>query len=365
MRVDKPTLTRHNGFVKLTLKELRNRVTDEHDAYLLMEELRWGKDNARLTCPHCGHDKAYFLNPKGGARGTGKPKADGKRTQSVRRVYKCAKCRKQFSVLTGTIFHGTKVSLADWLTVMVLMCSAKNGISAREVERLAGVTPETAWFMLHRLREAMKREPVVGMLSGVVTADETWIGGKVGNKHKSQRPKIAEARKPTQVVPGERERRRSGGGYDGKTVVLSLIDQGTGEVRSQVVPDVTGATLRKAIAEQCDMATTTLMTDEAQGYKLFSSEFAAHLTVNHNQDEYVRRDGETVITSNHAEGYFSQLKRSLDGTHHHVSAEHLPRYLAEFDFKYSTRKLSDSARLQMMVNQAEGRRLTYRPLTDG
>lgn len=150
--------------MKLTLAELRKRVTDESDAYLLLEELRWGKDRDRLACPHCGNEKAYFLTPKGGARGTGMPKADGKRTQSIRRVWKCAACRKQFSVLTGTIFHGTKVALADWLTVMVLMCAAKNGISAREVEGLIGVTPETAWFMLHRLRESMKRDPLVGML---------------------------------------------------------------------------------------------------------------------------------------------------------------------------------------------------------
>jgi transposase-like protein len=163
--------------VKLTLAELRRRVQDEHDAYLLLEELRW---HGTPVCPHCGHDKAYFLNPKGGTRGTGRPKPDGKRTQSVRRVWKCAKCRKQFSVLTGTIFHGTKVSLVTWLTVMVQMCSAKNGISAREVERMHEVTPETAWYMLHRLREAMKREPLVGLLTGTIVADETFIGGKPG-----------------------------------------------------------------------------------------------------------------------------------------------------------------------------------------
>jgi transposase-like protein len=159
----------------VTFKDIADQVRDEHDAYLLLEELRW---HGKPVCPHCGHDKAYFLNPKGGTRGTGKPKPDGKRTQSVRRVWKCAKCRKQFSVLTNTILHGTKVSLRTWLMVMVQMSSAKNGISAREVERMHGVTPETAWFMLHRLKGSMERDPLAGWLSGTIVADETYIGGR-------------------------------------------------------------------------------------------------------------------------------------------------------------------------------------------
>lgn len=166
------------------MKHIADQVQDEHDAYLLLEELRW---HGKPVCPHCGHDKAYFLTPKGGTRGTGKPHADGKRTQSVRRVWKCANCRKQFSVLTNTIFHGTKVSLRTWLMVMVQMSSAKNGISAREVERMHGVTPETAWFMLHRLRESMKRDPLAGLLSGTIVADETYIGGTPKNRHEQGR----------------------------------------------------------------------------------------------------------------------------------------------------------------------------------
>ena len=197
--------------MKLTLKHLANQIHDEHDAYLLLEDLRW---HGTPVCAHCGHDKAYFLNPKNGTRGTGVKKADGKRTQSVRRVWKCAKCRKQFSVLTGTIFHGTKVSLRTWLMVMVQMTSAKNGISAREVERMHGVTPETAWYMLHRLRESMKRDPLAGLLAGTIVADETWIGGKPKNKHQQGR-----------VRPGTSK------GHAGtpkhKTPVLSLVNKTT------------------------------------------------------------------------------------------------------------------------------------------
>ncbi len=148
----------------------------EADAYCVLEDLRWPNGP---VCPHCGHRNAYFLKPANGtSRATGP-----KRTMSQRRVWKCARCRKQFSVLTGTIFHGTKVPIAVWLMVMVQMCSAKNGISAREVERMHGLTPGTAWFVLHRLREAMQREPMVGLLRGTIQADETWIGGKAGTRH--------------------------------------------------------------------------------------------------------------------------------------------------------------------------------------
>ena len=237
----------------MTLKNLADQVVDEADAYRLLEELRW---HGTPVCPHCGNEKAYFLNPKNGTRGTGVPKADGKRTQSVRRVWKCAKCRKQFSVLTGTIFHGTKVPLRTWLFVMVQMSASKNGISAREVERMHGVTPETAWFMLQRLREAMKREPLAEMLTGTIVSDETYIGDKPKNKHRQGK---------------QGDRPGSSKGHAGlpkhKTPVLSLVHKETGEVRSVVVPDVTGATLRKAIAKQVDITGSHLQTDGAGGIR--------------------------------------------------------------------------------------------------
>lgn len=171
-----------------------------------------------------------------------------------------------------------------------------------------------------------------------------------GNRHQG-RP----ADDPVPVVPGERA--KTGRGTD-KTAVLSLVNKEAGEVRSRVVADVSGATLGKVIAEQVDMAGSHLHTDMWRGYRPLGSEFLSHETVNHDEREYVRGD----VTTNHAEGYFSQLKRSLDGTHHHVSVTHLPRYLAEFDFRYSTRKMSDGARMERIIDHAAGRRLTYRPL---
>ena len=289
--------------MKLTLAEIRRRVESEGDAYALLEQLRW---KTSPVCPHCGNDKAYFLTPKNGtSRATGP-----KRTMSQRRVWKCAKCRKQFSVLTGTIFQGTKVPIETWLMVMVQMCSAKNGISAREVQRMHGVTPETAWFILHRLREAMKRDPLASALRGVVVvADETFIGGEPKNMHAKKRPK-------------------RGRGYSDQAPVLSLLSidvHNNREVRSTVVPNVRGGTLRQEIEKQAVLSVITLHSDTSPAYRELSPKVARHEMVNHSKGEYVKRGAGT----NAVESYFSQLKRSIDRTYHHVSREHLPRYLAE------------------------------------
>lgn len=331
---------------------LADKIQTEADAYAFLEDLRW---NGTPICPHChSTERIYFLNPENGVSRKTRTGA-----ASQRRVWKCGACRKQFSVTTGTIFHGSKISLRKWLFVVYEMCANKNGVAAREIERRYDLTAKSAWFMLHRIREAMKQEPLAGMLSGTIVADETYIGGKFKNKSKGRR---AAENAPRPVVPGE-----ASGPWPsiGKTTVLSLINTDTGEVRSRVVPDVTGPTLRKALAEQVDLASSVLHTDTWRGYLPVGAEMAGHKTVNHSDDEYARYEDGVMVTTNHAEGFFSQLKRSIDGTHHHVSVEHLPRYLAEFDFRYSTRKLSDSARTRALVDRVAGRRLTYRPLTEG
>jgi len=334
--------------------KLSERLQTEADAYLLMEQMRWGD---RPVCPHCDSERVHFLNPENGT--TRKTRTGNK---SERRVWFCGACRKQFSVLTGTVFHGTKISLRKWLFVVFEMVSSKNGVAAREIERKYGLTNKTAWFMLHRVREAMQQGPLASMMSGTVIADETWIGGRERNRPVSKRtPKGGFAAEPMRIVPGSGAKgSTSRGPLGNKTIVLTLIDRDRGQAHSRIIPDVTGATLRKTIAERVDMPNTTLHTDEAKGYKTIASEFAAHETVNHAQDEYARYENGAVITSNHAESYFSQLKRSLDGTHHHVSREHLGRYLAEFDYRYSTRKLSDTARMNRLMGQVGGRRLTYK-----
>jgi transposase-like protein len=256
-------------------------------------------------------------------------------------VWKCKDCRKQFSVLTGTIFHGTKIPVRTWLFVVFEMCASKNGVAAREIERKYDLTPKSAWFMVHRIREAMKLDPLAGLLSGTVVADETFIGGKPKNMHQSKRPLWGHEAK--------------------KTPVLSLVNKETGEVRSAVVRDVTGATLSKTIRAHVDMTGTVLHTDSWGGYKAVGKEMAGHESVNHAEGEYVRG----TVSTTAAEGYFSQLKRSIDGTHHRVSTDHLPRYLAEFDYRYSTRGWDDSQRMRDLMGQPGGRRLSYKPLTDG
>ena len=328
---------------------LADKVQTEADAYRYVEDLRWG---GNPVCPHCGAtDRISFLNPADGVSRktrTGKP--------SERRVWFCGHCRKQFTALVGTIFHGTKVPLRKWLFVCYEMCANKNGIAAREIERKYEVSAKTAWYMTQRIREGVKRDPFASVMRGTVVADETWVGGTPRNKHRQGQ------------IPG-----RTGGGFGktghatSKTPVLSLISEATGEVRSVVVPRVDGSTLRKAIAEHVDMPNSILHTDAAKHYRQMGREdFADHEYVDHSEWQYVRNEADgTFISTNPAEGYFSQLKRSIDGTHHKVSVEHLPRYLAEFDFRYSTRKLTDSARTKRLFGQVGGRRLSYRPLTGG
>lgn len=308
--------------MELNLATLAKHFSDEAAAWGLMESIRWPNGP---VCPHCANaDKHYFLDPQSGYRET----STGKCT--YRRVWKCASCRKQFSVLVGSVFHGSKIPVSKWLLAIHMMCAGKNGVSAHELHRQLDVTYKTAWFMGHRIRYAMTRGPLSDRLTGTIEADETYIGGK-GN-------------------------RRGRPGKDSpKTPVVSLL-QRDGEVRSTVVANVTGATLASVLKENIDPA-AILMTDDFSAYDKLGQAYAAHETVNHSAGEYARGK----VTTNRVEGYFSQLKRSIDGTHHRVSREHLHRYLGEFDYRYSTRKTTDGERTTRAIQQSAGRRLTYEP----
>lgn len=313
---------------KMSLPKIAEKVPDEAAAYEFMEGLRWADGP---VCPHCGATKAYFLTPKDDA---GRKTRTGNR--SARRVWKCAKCRRQFSVITKTIFHGTKIPLRTWIMVVFEIVSSKNGVSAREVERKYAVDTKTAWFMLHRLREAMKRGPLVSMMTGEIEVDETYFGRSRGKGY--------------------------GPHWEDKTPVVTLINRESGEARSTVVDRVNGATLGKVLREHMS-PDAILMTDKHSAYRQVGTEFAEHHTVNHEQDEYARTTSNGRRAGiNRAEGFFGQLKRSIDGTHHFVTREHLHRYVAEFDFRYSTREMDDTARMARLMGQTGGRRLSYRPL---
>jgi transposase-like protein len=319
------------GF-KLTLDYVAKHLSDEATAYGFIEGLRWPNGP---VCPHCESTKAYFLQPRDGSdtRAT----RTGSATQ--RRVWKCAACRKQFSVLVGTIFEGSKIPLGKWLLAIYMMCSGKNGVAAHELHRDLEITYKSAWFMAHRIRYAMSRPPLVGKLSGIIEADETYFGGKP--RYKAPNRQEAARRREAKKIP-----------------VVSLVERG-GEVRSQVMQRVDGSNIREMLAEHIDPS-SRLMTDESRLYPQAGKMFASHETVNHREAEYARGD----VTTNHVEGYFSQLKRSIDGTHHHVSARHLHRYVSEFDLRFNTRGIEDGPRMTQVIRQAEGKRMMYRGRND-
>jgi len=257
--------------------------------------------------------------------------------------YQCnaSECRKQFTIQVGTVFERSHIPLNKWLLAAFLMACSKKGISTHQLHRMIGVSYKSTWFMTHRLREAMRDGKFPGALGGegkIVEADETWVGGKEKNKHRSKRNS------------------KNIGGM-GKEPALALVERG-GKVRSFHIPEVNGKTLRDVLVTQLDRK-STLMTDEAGAYHYVGKEFDGHEAVNHGAGEYVRGDAHT----NTVEGYFSILKRGIIGTYHHVSQQHLKRYLAEFDFRYNERSalgVDDKERAARLLKGIVGKRLTYR-----
>jgi transposase-like protein len=252
-------------------------------------------------------------------------------------VTQCNDCRQQYTVTVGTVFESSKVGLHKWLYVNHVLCSSKKGTSAHQIARNIGVTYKTAWFMVHRIREAMRDTDTgpVGPKGSVIEADETYVGGKISNKHISKRT-------------GTR-------GTSGKQPVVTLVVRG-GKARSFHVANVTGQTLRSILVTNTDRK-SWLMTDDHAGYTTVGKEFSGHTVVAHSRGEYVRKK---VAHTNTVEGFFSLLKRGIIGTYHHVSEQHLHRYCAEFDFRYNTRDLDDAERADESLLGSVGKRLSYR-----
>ncbi|MCK0129045.1 IS1595 family transposase [Erythrobacter sp. F6033] len=310
------------------------RFQNEDAAREHLEALHWAEGP---LCPHCGSDNAKRLPPQ--KRKSTKAHPGG----TVRKgVVQCNDCRKQYTVTVGTVFERSKVPLNKWLLATHMLCASKKGISGHQMARMLGVTYKTAWFMMHRIREAMKdtdNEPLGGF-GKFVEADETYVGGKSKNRNaKQQRRFSANRRSP----------------FANKQPVVSLVERG-GKVRSIHVERVTGETLRHALVTNVDRY-SYLMTDEHAGYTNVGKEFGKHSIVKHSLGEYKR--GEHSHT-NTIEGFFSILKRGIIGVYHHVSATHLHRYTGEFDFRYNTRKLTDFERADEALKGISGKRLTYR-----
>ena len=304
------------------------RFQNEDAAREHLEALHWPEGP---FCPHCGSVKATRLPPQKGRKTKAHPEG------AIRKgVVQCNDCRQQYTVTVGTVFESSKVPLHKWLYVNHVLCSSKKGTSAHQIARNIGVSYKTAWFMMHRIREAMK-ETHGGPMGGygeTIEADETFVGGKVKNRSNKQR----------RVRQGEKFL----GPVHGKQPVVSLVERG-GKVRSFHVANVTGETLRAILVTNADRG-SWLMTDEHSGYINVGREFTGHGVVAHSKGEY----GRGPFHTNTIEGFFSLLKRGIIGTYHHVSEQHLARYCAEFDFRYNTRKLDDAERAYDFLAEVAG-----------
>ena len=291
--------------------DISNFTTEQAREYF--ESVRWSNG---VICPHCKSNKSFKLTAKKGSK---KPVRDG--------VYKCSNCRKQFSVTIGTIFENSHIPLNKWLIAIYLICSSKKGISSNQLHRMLDITYKSAWFMSHRIRYAME-ENNQDYLSGTIEVDETYIGGYHSGT--------------------------TGRGSENKIPVVALV-QRNGKVRSKKIDKLTGKNLKSYIRENVDKD-STIITDEFPSYKGLDKEYRNHHVVNHSKKEYARGD----VYTNTVEGYFSLLKRGVNGTFHHVSKKHLQRYLSEFDFRYNFRILPDETIATIALKGCEGKRLTYR-----
>jgi transposase-like protein len=300
--------------------DLTNPIfTNEDKAREHLEALRWPDGP---FCPHCGSTNVHRLKGKSHRPG----------------LFQCNDCAQAFTVMVGSVMERSHIPLTKWVLAFYLMNSSKKGMSAHQLHRMLGVTYKTAWFLAHRVREAMKvnNPSPLGGEGKVVEVDETAVGGKAKNRAYAKKP-------PT------------------KQIVVSLVERGGG-VRSfhaAVGKRVTSKTLRPLIVKTASRK-SRLMTDEDKNYVRVGEEFASHERVNHWKNEYARGDAYT----NTVEGFFSIFKRGVIGVYHHVSEAHLTRYLAEFDFRYSNRAklgVSDGERAARAIKGAEGKRLTYRP----
>lgn len=308
----------------MNLHQLSQVTGNEAKAFEYVEGLRWPNGP---HCPHCGStDRINRLEGVKDKKGRERPG-----------LWKCYHCRGQFTVRHGSIFTESPIPLGKWVLAIHLMCSSKKGISSNQLKRELGISYQSAWFLTHRIRLAMTQDPLRSLLGaggGVVEVDETFIGGKVGNN---------------------KRKKYQGRGAVGKIPVLTLIERG-GEARTFKAPNVKRSTLQAIVLPNVEV-TANIMTDELASYCGLDKRFASHQTIDHSK-EYVRG----IVHTNFAESYHSLVKRAIIGAYHHLSEKHLSRYLAEFEFRWNSRKMTDGERTEKAIRSTEGKRLTYRPL---
>ena len=308
------------------IAELTKASASETAARAFIEKWRW---NGEPWCPHCGDTDTYRM--------TGK-------TAEKRGLHRCHGCKRQFTVKVGTIFEDSALPLHKWCRAIWEASKAKNGVSALELARTLQITHKSALFMLNRLRWAMAQgspDGPRGKLTGDVECDETYVGGRPRGRTKAKRGRGTK-----------------------KQPVAACVQRG-GNVRTEVIACVNSHNVRSHVLDSV-CPTARLHTDMESSYRGLGAAFeGGHHTVNHGAGEYVRYEGDGFVTTNTAEAFFSRVKRSLNGTYHAVSREHLHRYMSQFEFAHNTRKMNDGDRAVLLLRMGKGQRLTYRESTEG
>jgi transposase-like protein len=315
-----------------TLQEAIVYFSDPQRAFDYAVSLRW--PNGKVHCPRCGSESNYFIK--------------------TRSLWLCRGCNRQFTLKVNTIFEDSALGLDKWMTAFWMLVNCKNGVSSMEIHRTLGVTQKSAWFMLQRLRTALHNRTFgsttkLGGPDSEVEADETFVGGKVSNMHKSRRQKFV-------------EQEGFHGAATGKAIVHGILDRNLRQVRATVVPDVKRETLQNVLLRNIKYG-TKVYTDDAVAYTRDMNWRFVHDFVN-KTESYVK--GRVHV--NGMENFWSLLKRGLKGTYVAVEPFHLFRYVDEQVFRYNNRKdgenkLNDSDRFKRAMSQVAGRRLTYSELT--
>ena len=314
-----------------TLQQAIQHFSDEQTCIDTVAAVRWPEG---VTCPACGHKEHYYLK--------------------TQKRWKCKDCNRQFSVKLGTIFEDSPIHLSKWLLAMWMIANCKNGVSSYEIHRAIGVTQKSAWFMLHRIRLAMKNGTIekLGSDGGPVEADETFVGANPAKMHKSRRAKLQA------IASSQDEKFRSAG----KTIVMGMLDRKMRQVRAMVIPDVKRATLQEKILDNVQ-AGSHMITDDFPSYRYALANQFAHDVIDHVKG-YV--DGQ--VHTNGIENFWSLLKRGLRGTYVAVEPFHLDRYVDEQVFRFNNRgskenPVNDGDRFKLLLSQIAGKRLTFAEVT--